>query len=396
MNIAFLAAVALFGPVPQSIEFADAWTQTERAIRQQYYAREERKEEMDALLAKYGKIATKARSRNEFRDVVLRMIDEFGDSHFDFLTRSDQGFYALGALTPGSEPEKMPHVGAWFVKADDGYAVKMVMEGMAAAEAGLRRGDVVESVNGEPFSPVDALMPLIGEEAEFIVRRGDETLNVTMEVDDAEGMDMFLRATRNSRRIIEHEGKTFAYIHLWTMATDRFRRAVSSFVYGRAVQTDGFILDLRDGFGGRPERYADPFFRPEMKIEWDFGGVVVPQYFGYQRPLVVLINDGSRSAKEVLAYILKKSGRATVIGQKTGGRVLGTSPMMLGDWAILEIPRVDLAVDGVRLEGVGVEPDFWVFEEFGPDGEDLFIEKAVEALAFQAEAGGLVDRAKAG
>ncbi|MCH8979593.1 MAG: hypothetical protein IH945_10185, partial [Armatimonadetes bacterium] len=142
MNIVIFAAVVLFGPVAQSAEFADAWTRTESAIRRQYYARTERREEMDALLAKYGKIAPMARTRNEFRDVIVRMIDEFGDSHFDFLTRSDQGFYAIGSLTPGSEPEEMPHVGAWFTKSGDGYAVKMVMEGMAAEEAGLRRGDV--------------------------------------------------------------------------------------------------------------------------------------------------------------------------------------------------------------------------------------------------------------
>ena len=396
MNLAILFAVVLMGPVPQSDEFAEAWTKTESAIRRQYYAREERKEEMDALLAKYGEIAPKVGTRNEFRDVVVRMIDEFGDSHFDFLTRSDQGFYALGSLTPGADATVMPHVGAWFTKTDDGYAIKMLMEGMAAADAGLRRGDVVESVNGEPFSPVDSLMPLYDEEAEFVVRRGGETFEVTMEVDGADGMDMFLRATRNSRRIIEHEGKTFGYMHLWTMAATEFRTAVSSFVLGRAAETDGFILDLRDGFGGRPEGYADPFFRPEMKIEWDFGGTTLPQQFGYQRPLVVLINDGSRSAKEVLAYLLKSSGRATVMGQKTGGRVLGTSLMRLADWAILEIPMVDLLVDGVRLEGVGVEPDFFVFEEFGPDGEDLFIKQAVEALAFQTEPGGLAARAKAG
>jgi carboxyl-terminal processing protease len=201
-----------------------------------------------------------------------------------------------------------------------------------------------------------------------------------MEVKESSGMAMFLDATKNSARIIEANGKKYGYMHLWTMAKEDFKTALSSFVYGRAMSTDGFILDIRDGFGGRPEGYADPFFRPEAKLDWIINGTSFAQYFGYQKPLVLIINKGSRSAKEVLAFILKKSKRAVLVGEATGGNVLGTSPVMLGDWAVVEIPMVDLEVDDVRLEGVGVEPEFIVLEK--PTAErDPFVEKALEVLA---------------
>lgn len=377
---ALLVALAL-AHAPQSDEFQDAWRRTESAIRARYYAKADRKEEMDALLAEYAPIASKAKSRGEFRDAVVRMIDEFGDSHFDFLTEADQGFYTLAELVPGGKPRPMPKVGAWFVRTGDGYKVQMVLEGTAAQQAGLLPGDLVLKVDGKDFSPIEALKPLVGKEATFLVKRGDETKQVTMQVAESAGMEMFLEATRESRRIIESGGKKYGYIHLWAMAKEEFRTVLSSFVYGQAVQTDGFILDLRDGFGGRPEGYADPFFRPEAKLEWIVGETAIPQYFGYQRPLVVLINDGSRSAKEVLAYILKKSGRATLVGQPTGGRVLGTSPLMIGDWAVFEIPMVDLYVDGLRLEGKGVDPDFLVLDQPGAEGSDPFVEKALQVLA---------------
>ena len=71
--------------------------------------------------------------------------------------------------------------------------------------------------------------------------------------------------------------------------------------------------------------------------------------------------------------------RAVLVGEPTGGNVLGTSPLMLGDWAVVEIPMVDLYVDDVRLEGVGVEPDFLV-TDLPTNGRDPYIEKALEVL----------------
>ncbi len=374
-----LLALALIQP-QQADDFAKAWAQTESSIRSRYYDRVDRKVQMDALFTKYGPLASKAKSRNDFRDTVVRMIEEFGDSHFDFLTKSDQGFYSLGELVPGGKPRPMPHIGAWFGRKNQ---VVMVLNGLAADKAGLLAGDVVETVDGQPFSPIDSLKPLIGKDAKFVVRRGTEVREVTMPVKETEGMAMFLEATRNSSRIIEHQGKKYGYFHLWTMAKEEFKNALSSFVYGRAMQTDGFILDIRDGFGGRPEGYADPFFRPEVKLEWTINGNGVVQQFGYQKPLVLIINNGSRSAKEVLAFILKKSKRAILVGEPTGGNVLGTSPLMLGDWAVLEIPMVDLEIDDVRLEGVGVDPHFLVLDKPGADGKDPYIDKALEALAMK-------------
>ena len=381
----------------QKIDFADAWTRTRQAIQRQYYAREARGDEMKALLDKYEPLAKRAKTKAEFSSAVVQMIAEFGDSHFDFLTDADQGFYGLGSLVAGDRDLDMPHVGAWFIERDGQRVISMVLEGSPADKVGLLPGDVIESVNGIPFDPIYSLRPLVDEEAEFvIVLRSGGRKTVTMTVLEDEGMGLFYDATRASREILEHDGKTFGYIHLWTMAEERFKRTLHSFVNGKAKDTDGFILDLRDGFGGRPEEYADPFFRPGFNIEWRFGsnGFVTP--FGYGKPLVVIIDKGSRSAKEVLAYILKESGRATLVGERTGGNVLGTSPFWIGDWAILEIPMVDVIVDGVRLEGVGVEPHVAVIDEFDADGNDLFLARALEILSSQTEAPGLVELRAAG
>ena len=188
--------------------------------------------------------------------------------------------------------------------------------------------------------------------------------------------------------MIERAGKKIAYYHLWTMASAKFKDALEGFVYGKARDTDAFVLDIRDGFGGRPEGYGDPFFRPEADLEWTFGGANtgMKQLFGYGRPLIVIINPGSRSAKEVFSYIIKKSGRGVLVGDHTAGDVLGTSPSPVGDWAYIEIPMVDVKVDGHRLEKNPVQADVQVASEFDDQGRDMFLEKALEIAVEKASA----------
>lgn len=378
-----ISALVLTAPLlqaPKPIDFKAAWVRVENAISMRYYARVQRKDEMEKLFAKYKDRAEGAKSKAEFRDTVNAMIEDFGDSHFDFLTDEDQGFYTLGSFINSGLPD-LPNIGAWFKRTADGYTVQMVMEETPAQHADLRKGDVVMTIDGEPFGPVAPLRERIGKKANLQIRRGGQMLAKTVEVHAAKGMNLFLEATRNSARIIERDGKKIGYIHLWTMANDDFRDALSNAVYGRLRDTDGFILDIRDGFGGRPEGFGDPFFRPEARFEWKIGATASQkQIYGYGRPLVVLINEGSRSAKEVFSYIVKKSGRGTLVGTTTAGHVLGTSPMPLDDWALLEIPMVDLITDGMRLEGVGVRPDIEVKPEFDPAGKDRVLEKGLEVV----------------
>ncbi|MCW5942568.1 MAG: PDZ domain-containing protein [Fimbriimonadaceae bacterium] len=378
-SVAFLTLALLASP--QADDFGKVWDDCARSIRRRYFARESRKDRMESLLGKYGPRAKTAKSRREFADAVNAMIVEFGDSHFALLTPEDQGYALMDNLAGGSAT--IPHVGAWFRKGGDGYTVQMVLDGTPAMEAGLRPGDLILTVNGKPFTPVSSLAGLEGESVELSYRRGGETRRAKTRVETQTPLDMFLDATRESARVIERDGKRFGYVHLWTMANDRFRTALHGLIAGKLADTDGFVLDLRDGFGGRPEGFADPFFRPDVQLEWKFaeGAPGMKQSFGYGKPLVTIINGGSRSAKEVLAFVLKRSKRATLLGATTAGHVLGTTPYRIADWAFLEIPMVDVIADGVRLEGKGVAPDIVLPIEFGPDGSDLYLERSLALLA---------------
>ena len=245
----------------QADDFSKTWDQVASAITERYYARQQRKAAMDGLLARYGPLAKKAGSRGQFESIVNQMIRDFHDSHFGFFTTSDQGFYLMDALIKHAKAKEMPEFGAWF--AADGYTVTMVLDDSEAQRAGLRKRDTVTEVDGQPFSPVDSLRALVGKQAGLTVMRAGATLHPSVKISSEGALQMFLDASRASARIIEYHGKKIGYFHLWTQADPEFRTSLENAVFGHLRETDGFILDLRDGFGGRPEGYGDPFFPSE-------------------------------------------------------------------------------------------------------------------------------------
>lgn len=369
----------------ETTDFGKSWDQASNSIRRLYYARESRKDEMERLLKAYEPRAKAASSKAQFRDIVNQMIGDFKDSHFALLTDEDQGYYSFDAIA-NRNPAEMPHIGAWFKKGPDGYTVQMVMNGSEAEKSDIRKGDVIERVDASAFDPILSLKGKVDARVSLQVRRGSQKLAKSVEVRQTSAKKFFLDATKASSKVIDHAGKKFGYVHLWTMVDEDQKTYLSNLIYGQFRDTDGIILDIRDGFGGRPEGYGDPFFRPDVTLEWKFGpSPSQRQLFGYGRPLVLITNEGSRSAKEVFSYIMKKSKRATLVGSTTAGHVLGTTPMRLNEWAYLEIPIVDVFTDGDRIEGRGVAPDVPVKAEFDADGKDLFLAKALEVIRKKAK-----------
>jgi carboxyl-terminal processing protease len=379
-----LLGLLILPAIAQSDDFGKTWDQVASAIRTRYYAREQRKSEMDGLLAQFGPRAKAAKSRAEFEDLTNEMIRDFHDSHFGFFTLSDQGYYLMDSLVRSKSAKEMPEFGAWFASAPasgGGYTVTMVLDGSEAEKAGLRKGDVIVKVGDQPFTPIDSIAPLVGKSAQLTFQRAGKEMHAQVNVSSEAALPMFLDASKASSRVIDDHGRKIGYFHLWTLASTDFKNAMEGAVYGRLRDTDGFILDLRDGFGGRPEGYGDVFFRPNVWLDWKYSPKSgFRELYGYGRPLVVLINGGSRSAKEVMSYIFKRSGRAELVGQTTAGNVLGTFPQRLNDWAYIEVPVMDVITDGKRLEGVGVSPNVQVSPEFNSQGQDMDLQAGLREV----------------
>jgi carboxyl-terminal processing protease len=109
-------------------------------------------------------------------------------------------------------------------------------------------------------------------------------------------------------------------------------------------------------------------------------------------PATLLINRGSRSGKEVIAYAAKKHRLARLVGETTGGSVLPGGPFCLDNGAVLYLARSKLTVDGEVLEAQGVAPDLVVpFDLRYAAGRDLQLEAALDAAA-TASPGARVNR----
>ena len=84
-----------------------------------------------------------------------------------------------------------------------------------------------------------------------------------------------------------------------------------------------------------------------------------PPYF--DGAVYLLIDKGTASASEPLAHILKTSGRATLVGERTAGAMLTALPKAVDDGWLITVPEANfIAADGTRLEGNGVQPDIKV------------------------------------
>jgi tricorn protease len=103
----------------------------------------------------------------------------------------------------------------------------------------------------------------------------------------------------------------------------------------------------------------------------------------WARPLVLLINNRSYSDAEILPSAFRTLGLGRLVGQPTGGHVIGTSSVRLIDGSTFRIPRLGVyTLAGVNMEKEGVKPDILV--EPHPDelalGKDVQLDKAVEVL----------------
>ncbi len=361
--------------------YKEAWQKISKAIETQLFDHKQIHGQIKKWENEFGPSVEASTNDKDFRNRVEEFINKFNDSHFAVYVKRDQGYYLFDGLARGSNAESMPNCGAYFTKTDNGWVTAFVLDGTSAFKAGLREGDLVVKADGMSFSPVESFEGKEGKKVVLDAKRGSKTLQITVIGSKDQSMDQFLQATRDSERIIHADGLKIGYIHLWTQASQSFAAVLQSAVLGNLYHTDAFILDDRGGFGGRPEGYGNPFFLPDINLGWKTNGVETTEHFGYSKPLVLLIDHYCRSAKEVFSQIMKTSKRAVLVGQTTAGNVLGTYPNRINSWCYLEMPVMDVFVNGKRLEKVGVSPNIVAPLGFNSAGKDMTLEAGIKEAA---------------
>ncbi len=150
---------------------------------------------------------------------------------------------------------------------------------------------------------------------------------------------------------------------------------------GRLANIDGLVLDLRSRWGGAPADAGEIFVggTSDMRmIERDGDALYVNTRF--DKPLVAIIDEGTRSGMEILAEGLKKNG-TKLIGTPTAGAVVAGRGFLLPDDSLLVLAVADVIIDERRLEGDPVDPDETVpFDIRYADGADPQLDAAVQDM----------------
>jgi carboxyl-terminal processing protease len=347
----------------------------------------------DRYLKKLPEISTK----KAYSSLVNSMLRELNASHTYYLTPEDYEYYQLAALF-----SKMPEIEALFQEQGVLYPtvgimtqtfknrvhIVSVLAGSIAEKAGVLKGDEILSVNGSPYTPIAALRPFIETDVLFEIRRQDhaESLKITMKPVLVNPKKEMLDAQKASARIIERGGKHIGYIHIYSYAGEEYHQELlNALIWGTLKKADALIIDLRYGLGGAWPYYLNLFNRNIPVLEMigrDGKKTTVDSQL--RKPAVYLVNGGSRSGKELLAFGARKYDLATVIGERTPGQTLGGRLFPLSNKDMLFLAVKSSRIDGVNLEGVGVEPDIEVlFDVRYCAGHDVQIEKAVEFLTDQ-------------
>ena len=334
----------------------------------------------DTYRAKLAEVKSKA----EFEALINRMLAELHASHASYVTDEDVEYYMLPAvLRQDMNGHRAEHIGVMGTQEGTEFLVAGVMEGGPADKAGIQSGDRLVLADGQPFRSAGSFRGKEGSPVAVQYKRGpDATLRTATVVPVKQNiLRAFLDASEKSARVITVGGKRVGYVHLWTMANEAFRAMLDRLVEHTLHDTDGLILDLRDGYGGSPWNYADVFFRPDISWEQQSRGyAAVTRYSGYGKPLVVLINQGTRSAKEFLSYELKTSHRAKLVGTRTAGAFLGAGGFDVGKDGLLELPVLGLKIDGKLLEDKGVSPDVVVAPRLSYTDRDAQFQAAQQTL----------------
>ncbi|MCR5176223.1 MAG: S41 family peptidase [Anaerovibrio sp.] len=263
--------------------------------------------------------------------------------------------------------------------------IMSVMDGAPGKEAGLEPNDEIIAVEG---IAVDTLQP------EEIVSqiRGEEGTSVVLTVRRAGQEDQDYTLVRSNIHVDTAAGDVLpntdiGYIRIASFSENTAVEFQNVLTTLKEKNIKGLIIDLRANPGGL------------LKTCVEIANMVVPagdvvsvvDHSGYKEvyrselqgeflPIVVLIDNNSASASEILAGALKDRKAATLVGVKSYGKgsVQTILPLFKGDGIKLTVAKY-YTPSGVSIDGVGIEPDVEIALPEKPV-KDVQLEKAIEVM----------------
>lgn len=340
----------------------------------------------------------KATTVTAFGQVVNQALRDFGFSHIRLLSpRAAANRNRTSIITSGASVAASTEKG--------GLEVRSIRENSPAAEAGLKQGEVIVSVDGNPAKEPTQL-------------EGDEGKKLALEVKGSDGATRQVSVELKRISTVRAETLTWlsdkvAVLKVFTFGAGYGRENIEKLVQEASGKAEVLAIDLRSNGGGAVnnlnhllsllmpdqtvygtfvskrvfEQYkeANKDKEPTLAniVEWAPNKTrtrLRPSTPPFSGRLSVFINRGSGSASEITAAALKENREAVVIGTRSAGAVLASVFRTLPEGFSLQYPVSDyVTVKGARLEGNPVQPDHEVTGR-AEEGKDPVHQKLLEVL----------------
>jgi carboxyl-terminal processing protease len=278
-------------------------------------------------------------------------------------------------------------IGVYIGQLKDGRIVVAPIESMPAAKAGMKPGEVVDTVDGKPVRslPIDDVETMIRGEAGTVVHLQAHPYDAPK----AERAYSIVREIIHVPTVRAKMEQGIDYIRLSDFGTTSAQEVRKALLDGKAKGAKGYIFDLRDNGGGRVDAAVEisSFFIPQgtivSTIQRD-GERTTEEALGDAidglHPLVVLVNKYTASASEITAGALQDYHLATLLGTRTFGKGVVQSIFPLPDEGALKITTSRyLTPAGRDIQHHGIEPNVVVNQDPNPSLVDTPADKQLAA-----------------
>ena len=308
------------------------------------------------------------------------LMKSLGDKYSVYL--DEEKFHQLSDMNQGS----FGGIGVVMSFAEPGHCrIMSVMDNAPGKEAGLEANDEIIAIEGVPVS---SLQP-----EEVVLRvRGHEGTPVVLTVRREGQTDRDYTIIRSNIHIDTAVGDVLpdteiGYIRIASFSENTAIEFEEALKKQKAKGIKGLIIDLRANPGGLIKSCVEiaNLVVPAGEI------VSVVDKSGHKEvyqsaktdesiPIVVLIDNNSASASEILAGALKDRKAATLVGVKSYGKgsVQTILPLFKGDGIKLTVAKY-YTPSGISIDGVGIEPDVEIAMPEKPV-TDIQLEKAIEVM----------------
>jgi carboxyl-terminal processing protease len=320
-----------------------------------------------------------------------RLLGELQTSHTQYFAVDDPSYYGILSIFHRAlklPPPKVDGIDADIASRPEGHFIRVLFPDGIAEKAGLKRGDRLVAADEKPFHPYRAFAGKSGRTVSLTVQREKDGPTATVKVSPGRGFPRpeWLEAQKRWSRVVARNGRKVAYARLYSCAGEEHQEALHQDILERFQEAEALVIDFRDGWGGCNPTFMNLFnpLVPELITRDDKGK---EQRFGasWRRPLVLLVNGGTRSGKEVVTALVRKHRLGKLVGERTAGAVIAGRAIPLGE-GLLYLAVGEARIEGLpRLEGAGQEPDISVPDALPyANGADPQLERALDVAASAA------------